>query len=326
MLRSWTSRFFARCAFTGLCALSLTGAGHAQTWDQKIAAARDNAARLEQMAEQRGAPMLGTLDLQADVAEIKCLILGEMLDAGDVAPHIQLYGPNPADEPDLNDPYAIRLHAMADAKWAYQASLIVELSEDQRLEMWNLTCDGKLGIPTGLVSAPWTTRATFLVSAGALYVLGDIEEGFFDEFRTFLQENEVNRVLFGSRGGSVGEAVRTGKLIRQLGLATDLYATCASACPLAYLGGTPRFINDWDFRLGFHQMAHDGAALPLDHEFYGLVRDYVTEMGADGDFVVTAMKSTRIDQMHYPAFQDMCDAEITWVRGNCTQPHPSVRR
>ncbi|WP_094020528.1 hypothetical protein [Maliponia aquimaris] len=278
------------------------------------------------MADERGAPMLGTLDLQADVAEFKCLILGEMLNAGDVASHMELFGPNPAEEPDLNDPYSIRLHAMADAKWAYQASLIVDLSEDQRLEMWNLTCDGKLGIPAGLVTADWTTRATFRVDAGALYVLGDIEEGFFDEFQSFLQEHEINRVFFGSRGGSVGEAVKTGKLIRQLGLETDLYATCASACPLAYLGGTPRLINNWRFKLGFHQMAYDGAALALDHELYGLVRDYVTEMGANGDFVVTAMQSAPIDQMHYPEFQEMCDADITWVRGNCSQPHPSVRR
>ncbi|ASP20528.1 hypothetical protein ANTHELSMS3_01841 [Antarctobacter heliothermus] len=326
MLRNWTSRFFTRSALLCLGALSLASAGHAQTWDQKIAAARDNAARLEQMAEEKGAPMLGTLDLRADVAEFKCLILAEMLNAGDVSPHIQLYGPNPADEPDLNDPYAIRLHATADAKWAYQASLIVDLSEDQRLEMWNLTCDGKLGIPTGLVAADWATRATFRVEYGILYVLGDIEEGFFDEFQSFIQTHEVNRVFFGSRGGSVGEAVKTGRLIRQLGLETDLYATCASACPLAYLGGTPRLIDNWRFKLGFHQMAYNGEPLPLDHEFYGLVGDYVTEMGANGDYVVTAMKSAPIDQMYYPEFQDMCDAEITWVRGNCSQPHPSVRR
>ncbi len=319
------SRFFGRLALLCLGVLSCATAGLAQSWDQRIATAQASAARLDQLAEEKGAPILGTLDMRADVAEFKCLILGDMLNAGDVAPHLKLYGPNPADEPDLNDPYAIRLHAMAKQKWAYQASQILELSEDQRLEMWNLTCDDKLGIPAGLVAADWNTRATFRVEYGILYVLGDIEEGFFDEFQSFIQDHDVSRVFFGSRGGSVGEAVKTGKLIRELGLETDLYATCASACPLAYLGGTPRLIDNWRFKLGFHQMSYDGAALPLDHEFYGLVRDYVAEMGANADYVVNAMQSAPIDQMFYPEFQDMCNAEITWVRGNCSQPHPSVR-
>lgn len=270
--------------------------------------------------------MLGSLDRQADVAEIKCLILGEMLNAGDLSSHLSLYGPNPADDPDLVNAYDISLHALAKAKWVHQASLILDLSNDQRLETWNLTCDGKLGIPAGLVAADWNTRATFRVDGATLYVLGDIEAGFFDEFQSFVQAHDIRRVMFGSRGGSVGEAVQTGKLIRALGLETDLYATCASACPLAYLGGTQRVINDWDFRLGFHQMSVAGTALPLNHEFYGLVRDYAAEMGASGDFVVAAMHNAPIDQIFYPEFQDMCDAGITWVRGNCSQPHPSARR
>src|ERR1700739_921922 len=60
-------------------------------------------------------------------------------------------------------------------------------------------------------------------------------------------------VLFSSNGGNVVAGLRIGKLIRLRNFITAVPdgVQCASACALAWLGGTSRFMGA-DAKIGFH--------------------------------------------------------------------------
>jgi hypothetical protein len=303
----------------------ITSPAWAQTWQERIETARDRADELAKIAEQKGAGPAGTLAYRADRAEFRCMILAEILNIGDVSDYVELYGPHYADPPDMTEAYRIQESAIALSKWAAISQEMLALGAEEQRETWALTCDGHLGIPAGLLQDDWQRSATFRGETGVLFVLGDIEKGFFEEFEAKTRQGNFTTIMFGSRGGGLLEAVKTARLIREKGYATDLYANCASACSLAYLGGSMRIIDNWRFKLGFHQLAAGGEALPLDHALYREIEQFADDLGIDGGFVVDAMRSAAPHEMNWPEFQDLCDANVTWVRGNCTQPHPSVQ-
>ncbi|MBY0406921.1 MAG: hypothetical protein K2Q01_04465 [Rickettsiales bacterium] len=86
-----------------------------------------------------------------------------------------------------------------------------------------------------------------------IHASGNISEGTTENLRIFAQQNRIEpggEIYLDSRGGNRLEAMRLGRLIRQLGLMTHIGRTepqapgaCISACPLAYLGGQYRFMQ-----------------------------------------------------------------------------------
>src|SRR5260370_27894384 len=82
---------------------------------------------------------------------------------------------------------------------------------------------------------------------------GKLESGDGDQFRctTGFLSNAI--VSFRSAGGSVRAAIQIGEIIRSKGFSTSVSrdARCASACALAWLGGTKRLMSA-ESKIGFH--------------------------------------------------------------------------
>jgi hypothetical protein len=95
-----------------------------------------------------------------------------------------------------------------------------------------------------------------LDSGPALIVIeGDLELGDIETFRTkaALLPPAGATVEFRSKGGSLLAGIRIGALIRTKKFTTVVPdgAQCASACALAWLGGTRRFVGQHS-NIGFH--------------------------------------------------------------------------
>jgi hypothetical protein len=72
-----------------------------------------------------------------------------------------------------------------------------------------------------------------------------------DQFQTKTSALSRATVALRSDGGSVVAGMRIGEAIRLKGFRSVVVGRCASACALAWLGGTPRFMAD-GAQIGFH--------------------------------------------------------------------------
>lgn len=316
------------------CVLATATALGAQDWDDRIAAAQATAGEIEAWAAGHGWDYnrIGSFTRAADLAVIRCTVLAERLGIGDIAAHVAFDGPDPtrpgpapdpATAPDDGALQEMLTYAWNLQTWATMAEQALAYSDDQSAETWELQCRGRHGIPEGLGAAAWDRGASFRVDGHRLYVLGDIEPGFYEEFAAVVAGHDIGIVMLGSRGGSVEDAMQAGGLIRQKGLGVELFGDCESACPLVYFGGAePRVQRLPLHRLGFHQISAGGTAIPLDHVIYETVAAYIDALGVDSDYILTAMQDTPLENMYYPAYQWLCDANAGWFYGNCTQAYP----
>jgi hypothetical protein len=82
---------------------------------------------------------------------------------------------------------------------------------------------------------------------------GDLEANDGDQFRSKTRFLSKALVSFRSDGGSIVAAIQIGESIRSKGFATLVAGNlrCASACAIAWLGGTPRLMSA-EARIGFH--------------------------------------------------------------------------
>ncbi|MCA0245848.1 MAG: hypothetical protein LCH93_04440, partial [Proteobacteria bacterium] len=91
-----------------------------------------------------------------------------------------------------------------------------------------------------------------------LLVDGAYGVGSADLVRRALDSNpRVRRVVLAGPGGRIGPAFEINRMIRERKLATHVESGCASACTIAFLGGTDRSISPTG-RLGFHQGSFPG--------------------------------------------------------------------
>jgi hypothetical protein len=96
-----------------------------------------------------------------------------------------------------------------------------------------------------------------LVGGGRLMATGTITPGISEAFAAEIGKrgDYVKTVVLNSPGGSVGDALAMGKLIRDKKLATEVGAGkyCASSCPLVFFGGQERRAGD-KAAIGVHQV------------------------------------------------------------------------
>jgi hypothetical protein len=118
--------------------------------------------------------------------------------------------------------------------------------------------------PDAAMAKPMTFE---LVSGGRLMATGTITPGIFETFAGELTKrgDYIKTVVLNSPGGSVGDALAMGKLIRDKKLATEVESGkyCASSCPLVFVGGVERKAGE-KAAIGVHQvfaMASDTTAL-----------------------------------------------------------------
>jgi len=109
-------------------------------------------------------------------------------------------------------------------------------------------------------------------------VTGILEPSDVDQFRSKTRLLSKANVSFWSEGGNVVAAIQIGEIIRSNGFTTSVVqnARCASACALAWLGGTKRFMGAQS-KIGFH------AAFGIDGRETGvgnaLIGAYLNKIG-----------------------------------------------
>lgn len=103
---------------------------------------------------------------------------------------------------------------------------------------------------------PYTLAVT--PDGGTIVFTGAIRFGAARSLERVLKESPAAFLLrLESPGGRIGEAKRLRALIQSRGLSTYTGTLCASACAVAYLGGTKRYLHPGG-RIGFHQSAFPG--------------------------------------------------------------------
>jgi hypothetical protein len=86
---------------------------------------------------------------------------------------------------------------------------------------------------------------------------GKIEHGDFETFKVKTSPLGKAVVVLASPGGNLLAGIQIGEMIRLRGWSTYVPSACASACALAWLGGTQRFMTPIA-RIGFHAASLDG--------------------------------------------------------------------
>jgi hypothetical protein len=116
--------------------------------------------------------------------------------------------------------------------------------------------------PDGSLRKP---MAFELVGGGKLMATGTITSGVSEAFAAEIARrgDYVKTMVLNSPGGSVGDALAMGRLIRDKKLATEVEAGkyCASSCPLVFFGGIERRAGD-KAAIGVHQIFAMNASDP----------------------------------------------------------------
>jgi hypothetical protein len=152
--------------------------------------------------------------------------------------------------------------------------------------------------PQGAMAKPMTFE---LVSGGRLMASGTITPGISEVFAAEVSKrgDYIKTVVLNSPGGSVGDALAMGRLIRERKFATEVEAgrTCASSCPLVFAGGVERRAGD-KAAVGVHQVAAMASAggqprdeMDLAQRISARCQRYLGDMGVDLRAWVHAMET-----------------------------------
>jgi hypothetical protein len=124
-------------------------------------------------------------------------------------------------------------------------------------------------------------------------IKGDLKSGDFANFAKAILPLRRAIVELESEGGTIFDGVFIGKLIRGYGFWTTVRPrkTCASACALAWLGGSKRFIEKRG-RVGFHTAyLKEKRKLKRNKEANDAVGLYMKELGLSESAVSYAIKA-----------------------------------
>lgn len=157
---------------------------------------------------------------------------------------------------------------------------------------WNAECARRISVDAGYdVAGAEICR----MSDREIRISGNIYKGFSEDFHKYLAENSnIKIVSLGNTGGSIKEAVAVGNFIRDRSIATTLHGNCVSSCLLMFLGGVDRWLDSSAYTLGVHQILIGGRFVdpihPVSAKLYGIVDEYIEQMGARGNYIVKKMK------------------------------------
>lgn len=126
-------------------------------------------------------------------------------------------------------------------------------------------------------------------SIGIVTVIGQINEGDSDQFSSVIQGYSKAIVVFDSPGGNLFAGLQIGQVIRTHEFATGVPdgASCASACALAWLGGTRRYLQG-SGEVGFHAAYREDSNGQKSESGVGnaLVGAYLTRLGLSDDAII----------------------------------------
>jgi hypothetical protein len=149
-----------------------------------------------------------------------------------------------------------------------------------------------------------------LVGNGKLMATGTVTPGTADTFAAEVEKrgSYVKTVVLHSPGGSVQDALRMGRLIRDKGFGTEVESGkyCASSCPLIFAGGVERRAGE-KAAIGVHQVfAAPGSIVPASNasgmdqaqRISAQCQKYLRDMGVDLGVWVHAMETPK-DELFY---------------------------
>jgi hypothetical protein len=149
----------------------------------------------------------------------------------------------------------------------------------------------------------------------AVTFYGEIKLGDENIFNALTPDCRGGGVLLKSDGGSLAAGLRIGELIREKGLETAVAfdARCASACALAWLGGTKRYMSTSSW-IGFHAAytVSDLGAAAESGLGNALVGAYMTTLGLSKSAVVFAA-SARPNEMNWLTAERAAKLDINVV-------------
>lgn len=149
-----------------------------------------------------------------------------------------------------------------------------------------------------------TPFAVHLLSDGTeMELAGGMPEGTAAAVRKMLDAHPGIRVIhLNSEGGEMSEGYLLAQLIKQHRLTTYTSSTCASACTLAFLAGSPRYIAQ-DAWLGFHSASRTlgGTSLASAND---VLRQLYDADGLPSDFIDRAL-ATAPSEIWYPTHDEL---------------------
>jgi hypothetical protein len=138
---------------------------------------------------------------------------------------------------------------------------------------------------------------------------GGMPFGTADALRKLLDAAPGVRVVhLNSIGGRVGEGYQIYQMVRDRKLATYTATDCVSACTIAFLGGSQRYLST-KARLGFHSISFGGVDQKQLPDINADLRRTLAAHGAPPWFIEKAL-STGADSMWYPPNRDLLAAKI----------------
>ena len=134
---------------------------------------------------------------------------------------------------------------------------------------------------------------------------GSFGTGASDKVSAVLDDHkDVRTIVFHSPGGRVGEGYALFELIRKRRLDTHVQDECASACTVAFLGGTRRSISQ-DGALGFHQAGFPGMNAGELRDANRQLESFMTRRGGvSRDFAARVLR-TPFDDVWYPTHDEL---------------------
>jgi hypothetical protein len=147
-------------------------------------------------AHRRKTPHAGTMLNEFRLKEFNCASLAYMLGKDDIFKRL-----SHIDEPVLKPRMSeielniLAINAIEFSNLASAARTALENSPRDRIELWNLNCVGQHEISREHVMARSAPKAIFERQGDHILVLGDIDAGFFERFRTFVESRRASKPL-----------------------------------------------------------------------------------------------------------------------------------
>jgi hypothetical protein len=133
--------------------------------------------------------------------------------------------------------------------------------------------------------------------SGFMMVSGKLELEDEKKFNIVAQRYNKGAVVFSSPGGNLAAGIKIGQIIRMRNFATGVAPNtkCASACALAWLGGTQRFMSSTSL-IGFHAAFVVENGSPVETGLgNAIVGAYLTTLGLPLSAVIYISKSAPHD-------------------------------
>ena len=149
-------------------------------------------------------------------------------------------------------------------------------------------------------------------------ITGGFKYGLTESFKNLLSASPQLKVVhLNSIGGRIGEAIKLNKVIRDAGLKTYVSNFCASACTVAFAGGTQRWLYQ-SASLGFHGPAFPGMNQAELNASNDAQRSTLVRSGYNAAFVNKALAIPSKD-LWRPTIAELSAANVITAVSNGTQ-------